>query len=237
MALLHLATAARRFHDGSQAYAEERICNTPALLSLADPGIVCHLQRPLQGWHKITGIVGQSCGRGIGKSLGRDKIAAPHLDGIEPEFTSQEVDGALHEKSAFGASSTPVGPSGRFVGQYAQTLNVHGMNGIWSSDPVRGVDRWSRAGVQEVRPDVSDDAEAHSEDRAIAPGGGLHLGAIAAAMVGEHIFPALLDPLDRLCQLHGEVTQGNILRPNFHFLAEATPDIRSNDAHLAWWLV
>src|SRR5215813_7087373 len=119
MALLHLATPARRFHDGGQAYAEERFCITPALLSLADTGIVCHLQRLLQGWHKITGIVGQSCGRGIGKSLGRDKITAPNLDWIEPEFAGQEVDGALHEKSALGASGAPVGPSGRFVGQYA----------------------------------------------------------------------------------------------------------------------
>src|SRR5262245_65650458 len=111
------------------------------------------------------------------------------------------------------------------------------MDGIRSSDPGRSVDWWSRAGVQKVRPDVGDDAEAHTEDGAIAAGGGFHLRAIAASMVSEHIFPALLDPLDRLCQPHGEIAQGNILRPNFYLLAKATPDIRSDDAHLAWRLV
>src|SRR5262245_28035464 len=181
MALLHLATATRGFHDGGQAHTEERFCNTPAFLSLTNTGIVCHLQRLLQGWHKIAGVVGQSCCRGIGEGLGRDKIAAPDLDWIEPEFTGQEVDGALHEKSAFGAASTPVGPGGRFVSEYPQALDVHGRNGVWSSDPVRGVDRWARAGVQEVCSNVSDDAEAHAKNGAIAPGGGFHLCAIAAA--------------------------------------------------------
>ena len=147
MALLHLATAARRFHDGGQTHAEEWFLNTPALLGLAHAGIVGQLQRLLQSWHKIAGIVGQSCRCGIGKGIGWDKIAAPDLGRIEPQFASQKVNGALHEKGALGASGAPVRPGGRFIGQHAQALDVHGMNGVRSSDSVRGVDWWSRAGI------------------------------------------------------------------------------------------
>src|SRR5215468_8605562 len=110
MALLHFATTARGFHDGGQAYAEERFCSAPALLRLAHTGIVCQLQRLLQGWHKVAGIVSQSRCRGIGKSRGRDKIAASDLGGIKREFAGQKVDSTLHEESALGSSGTPVGP-------------------------------------------------------------------------------------------------------------------------------
>src|SRR5712691_6182869 len=109
MALLHLATAARRLHHRGQADAEQRLRSTPALLGLADAGIVCQRQGLLQSREKVAGIVRQARRCGIRKGCGWDKIAAPDLGWIERQFAGQEVEGTLHEKSALGATSPPVG--------------------------------------------------------------------------------------------------------------------------------
>src|SRR5439155_3138512 len=206
VALLHLAAAAGGLHHSGQTYTEEWVRNIPALLGLADASIVCERQGLLQSWLKIAGIVRQARRCGIRKGFGYDKIAAPYLSRVKRQFTGQEVDSTLHKKSPLGAASPAVGPGGWFIGDHAQALNVHRRNGVWSGHPMGGVDWWPRAGIQKVRSDIRHDAEAHPEDRAIAPGSRFHFCAVATSVIGQHIFPALLNPLDGPFQLHGEVT-------------------------------
>ena len=196
--------------------------------------VLRQLQGTLECREKISRVVQETRCGSIGEGLRQNEVTFTHLDRIEIQLVSDQVDGALHEECTLRTSGAAIWPGGWLIGQHAQTFDLHGRNGIGSGNPMRGVDRRPRGCGQEVGPDVGDHAETHAQYGPISLHRRLHLSGIAAAMVGEEVLPALFDPFDRSSQFHGEITESDILRPGLDLLSEAATDVWGDDAHLAW---
>ena len=81
---------------------------------------------------KITRVVDGAGGRGVGKRLRSNQIAAAHVDRVEFQFFRCRLDQAFHEIGGFGSAGATIGRGGHGVGQDAIDLGAQGRYAIGS---------------------------------------------------------------------------------------------------------
>jgi hypothetical protein len=94
-----------------------------------------------------------------------------------------------------------------------------------------GEDRHRGRGEEKIRPQIRHHLHPQAQQRPIPLDRGLDVHRMPATMEREQILPALLHPLHRPAQTHGQVRDNNLFGVHATFFAKTTADIRRHHAH------
>src|SRR5215475_7489516 len=116
-----------------------------------------------------------------------------------------QVHGALDAKRRLRTAGATVRASRSLIGQHASQFYTDGGDMVWPNDTATDIEGRRRCGQEKVRPDVCHHSNAYPQEDAIASHRGFYVQAMASAMVRQHVFAPLLDPLDGTSEAHGEI--------------------------------
>ena len=145
----------------------------------------------------FAGVVRRTRRRLVRKRVGRDEVAAAHVDHVEVEHVREHVDRAFQQRGRFGTSGAAVRTRRRRVREHDARveLDLRDPVGARGHEPR---DHRDERTADRIGTDVRDPSDPEPDDRAVAPRPDLHVVGLTAAVghVQEVLVPRLA-PRDR----------------------------------------
>ncbi len=224
---------ARAFDEVADAEPPEQSALRGRLPARGKAGVVGELERALEQFREIAGVVGRSYGGRVRHCRRRDEVLAPELEAVEAEPRRRLLDEALEDVARLGTPSAPVGVGGHGIGE--EDAHVDGDRG----DPVGAGEDAGVHGGRDRRPDGRDVAARGRERRdpqsEKAPVGvERELGAsgvVARLVIADEGLAPGRHPFERPPQLARGPRERGFLGVVLALGAEAAADVRCDDAH------
>ena len=201
-------------------------------LALVEALPVGRLQCLVEHGGELAGIVVHGRRRLVGHLFGRDVVAPAQLDLVDAHLARRRVDQALHVVVALGAAGAAIGADRRGVGEHHLGVHLHRGRGVDVDDVLHRVGRGRHRRI-DVGAGIAGAAEPHGEEAAVLVERQLgHALVIAAVMVAQKAFRALVGPFHRPAQQLGAQQQRSVLGIDLALHAERAADIAGQHAHL-----
>ena len=204
-----------------------------ALLLRPDVVVTDQLERPVERGRVVAGVVGEAGDRLVGELVGRDVVAAPDLDPVDPDRPGQRVHRPLEGVGGLGAPRAPVGVGRRAVGEHAGALEVVRRHVVHAVVQERPEQRDPGRDQLQVGAHVRQQVGPHRSDPAVGVGGQLHVLDLAAALDGgDRVLRAALVPAGGDAEAPGHGHGDQLLRVDVELGPEATTHRRGDDPQL-----
>src|SRR5215510_2084694 len=106
---------------------------------------------------------------------------------------------------------------------------------IWPNDTATDIEGRRRCGQEKISPDVRYNIDAYPQEDAVTSHCGFYVQAMAPAMVRQHVFAPLFDPLDGTPEAHGEIGDQHVFGEQAIFDTKAATHIRCDHPHRLLW--
>ena len=108
---------------------------------------------------------------------------------------------------------------------------MHGRGFVGPGEAMAGEDGHGGCGEEKIRPQVRHHLHPQAQQRPVPLDRGLDVHRMPSPVERQHILPALLHPLHRTAQAHGQVRDDKLFGVHATFFAKPTTDVRGHDAH------
>ena len=191
-----------------------------ALRKTVPPG---YFQCLLHMLFKLTRIVFEIKGSGVGHGIGGNEIASPQLIRSKPDFLRGEIYKTLNGIDGLRTTGPAIGVHRCSVGKYPMHLHISGGNSIATHqhrDPCGSRHEWGE--VRQVGAEVGDGVYLQSQHLAVIAHGQFEFADVVTTVaVSGKGFAALGDPLYGTLEFAGCIKQRNIFREQEYLHAKA----------------
>ena len=182
---------------------------------------------------EFAGIEHELGRRRVGHRRRRHEIDAADFVGAHAEFARRGIDQPLEQISGFGPAGAAIGADRHGIGADAFDVDVDRADRIKAGDEIGRARRHKAAERRQIGADIGEDRDAQAEEAAARIERKLGArGVIAALIVGDETFRAILLPFHRPPDLAARPDHQRLLGIDEGLHAKAAADIGRDQAKL-----
>ncbi len=208
-------------------------------LFAAQPFVVKHVHRFLEGGVVVAAVVVPAGGGFVGELIGANEVPHAQFGRVLAEVVGEDVGHALNHLHGFGdAEGAAVGDAaGWFVGVDGVHADVGGLEVVGAgADGEEAGGEFGGVGGGVGVAVVGEAVDAEADDFAVFVGREFSVEVVVAGeAVGLEVFAAVFDPLDGLAEEKAGDGANDVAGVDGDFAAEATADVGGDDLDFLLW--